>query len=116
MKILIMALVTAAQLASAPAQALLDNAAADFKAHGPQPADFRAVRAGTVTEDGKSQTIVCGQVLPAGEGKDWLDFSTIRTSGYEQAIGWQATALCAQAKLDVDTDLTPILKMKLDLK
>jgi len=117
MKILIAALLAWASLVAAPpVDGLLDSAAADFKAHGPQPADARAVRAGVVTEDGKSQAIVCGQVLPAGEGKDWVDFSTIKTSGYEQSLGWQATALCAKAKLDTDTDLTPVLKTKIGLK
>lgn len=117
MKILIAALLACAHIASsAPADGLLSNAAADFKAHGPQVADVRAVRAGVLSADGNSQAIVCGQVLPAGEGKDWLDFSTIKTSGYEQAIGWQATALCAKAKIDITQDLTPVLKAKLELK
>ncbi len=115
MKILIALAVACVHMAaSPPVEGLLDNAAADFKAHGPQVADARAVRAGALTEDGKP--IVCGQVLPAGEGKDWVDFSTVKTSGYEQALGWQATALCAKARLEVDKDLTPALKMKLGLK
>ena len=117
MKLLIAAVLACAHMASAPpAEGLLNNAADDFKAHGPQVADVRAVRAGTLTNDGKTQTIICGQVLPAGEGKDWVDFSTVKTAGYEQSLGWQATALCAKAKIDVDNDLTPGLKIKLDLK
>jgi len=117
MKILIALAVACVHLAAAsPVDSLLDNAVADFKAHGPQPIDARAVRAGVISDDGKTQTIVCGQVLPAGEGKEWTDFSTIKTSGYEQALGWQATALCAKAKIDTDKYLTPALKMKLGLK
>jgi hypothetical protein len=117
MKILIAALLACAHMAAAsPVDSLLDSTAADFKAHGPRPVDARAVRAGVISQDGKAQTIICGQVLPAGDGKDWTDFSTIRTSGYEQAVGWQATALCAKAKIDTDKDLTPALKMRLGLK
>ncbi len=118
MKLLVAALMASVHLAGqAPAtDGLLADAAADFKAHTPHPADVRNVHPGVLRDGGKTMPIVCGQFLPEGENAQWTDFSTIKTSGYEQALGWQATALCGKAQLDANSDLTLTLKSKLDVK
>jgi hypothetical protein len=76
-------------------QFLLTSAANDFHTHG--PADrlrFREVRLGHSTaRNGQVQYMLCGQFQPAHGGAtagEWMSFTTIKTSGYEQYIGAQA--------------------------
>jgi hypothetical protein len=69
---------------------LLQSAASDFHAHGPEPASFRNVRFGYVEGAGNSQmALLCGEVEPATgpEAGKWIAFSTVKTSAYEQVIG-----------------------------
>ena len=79
-------------------QFLLTAAATDFHTHRPpDPVRFRDVRIGhVVTPSGKEQYMLCGQFLPVQEGgnAEWTPFATIKTSGYEQWIGAQATRFC----------------------
>ena len=79
-------------------QFLLTAAATDFRTHRPpDPLRFRDVRIGhVVSPSGNEQYILCGQFLPVQEGgnAEWTPFATIKTSGYEQWIGAQATRSC----------------------
>src|SRR5262245_47229612 len=77
---------------------LLTSAATDFQNHRPPyPVQFRDVRSGYVTNaDGTKQYRLCGEFLPAREsGKaEWMQFVTIKTSGYEQYVGGQGAHFC----------------------
>ena len=102
-------------------QFLLTASVNDFRAHGPHPEGFRDVRVGHfLSPNGKEQYtyILCGQVLPAQEaGKaEWAPFATIKTSGYEQWIGAQATSLCQRSSIiwDKGGDLSSSLQSRLD--
>lgn len=101
-------------------QFLLTAAATDFHTHRPpDPVRFRDVRIGHVmTSSGKEQYMLCGQFLPAQEaGKaEWTPFATIKTSGYEQWIGAQATHFCQGSSVIWDTkgDLSSSLQSRLD--
>ena len=101
-------------------QFLLTAAATDFHAHRPpEPARFRHVRLGHLTTDeGVHQYLLCGQFMPAEEGGDagWTPFATIRTSGYEQWIGAQATAFCEHSKVTwhEEGDLSSALQSRFD--
>ena len=69
---------------------LLRSAANDFHVHGPNPARFRAVRFGYVEGAGHSQmALICGEVQPAAgvDAGQWIEFSTLKTSAYEQTLG-----------------------------
>lgn len=77
---------------------LLQSAASDFHAHGPEPARFRNVRFGYVEGAGNSQmALICGELEPAtGPGAGtWIAFSTVKTAAYEQVIGDQG-GFCAR--------------------
>ena len=77
---------------------LLQSAAGDFRAHGPEPARFRNVRFGYVEGAGFSQmALVCGEVEPAKgpEAGRWIAFSTVKTSAYEQMLG-DPSGFCAR--------------------
>ena len=118
MKLLIAALVAATQLAtqSPDVDFLLTRSAADFQANAPHPGDIRDLHSGIViSPDHAPQPIICGRFQPAGS-TEWTDFSTIKTGGYEQALGFQATALCQRATLDMTHDLSADLKDRLHLK
>jgi hypothetical protein len=98
---------------------LLASAAADFHAHpSPYPARFREVHSGYVTNpDGTRGYRLCGEFLPVGDsGKaEWMAFVTIRTSGYEQYLGAQASSTCNRARTVWDKrDLSPSLQSRLD--
>jgi len=77
---------------------LLQSAASDFHAHGPEPARFRDVRFGYVEGAGFSQmALICGEFEPA-KGADagkWIAFSTLKTSAYEQWLG-DKSGYCAR--------------------
>jgi hypothetical protein len=99
---------------------LLSSAATDFHTHRPPyPVRFRDVRIGhVVTPSGESQYLLCGQFLPAQEGgrAEWVPFATIKTSGYEQWIGSQATGFCQGSSViwDEVDDLSSSLQSQLD--
>jgi len=101
-------------------QFLLTSAATDFHTHRPpDPARFRDVRIGHVmTPSGEEQYMLCGQFLPAQAGgkAEWTPFATIKTSGYEQWIGAQATAFCQGSSVIWDKvgDLSSSLQSRLD--
>jgi hypothetical protein len=101
-------------------QDLLTAAATDFHAHRPpDPTRFRDVRIGHVmTASGEAQYRLCGQFLPAHQaGKaEWTPFATIKTSGYEQWIGAQATGFCQDSSVIWDNadDLSSSLQSRLD--
>jgi hypothetical protein len=98
---------------------LLASAAADFHAHRPPyPARFREVHGGyAMNADGTRQYRLCGEFLPVREGStaEWTRFVTIRTSGYEQYLGAQASNVCGRAGIVWDKrDLSPALQSRLD--
>jgi len=88
--------------ASPVVEFLLTSAAADFHAH-PPPApvrSFRDVRSGSFTSpDGTRQYLLCGEFSTARDGGkiEWTPFVTIKTSGYEQYLGAQATHFCKRS-------------------
>ena len=101
-------------------QFLLLAAATDFHAHGPpDPARFHQVRIGHVmTPGGIKQYLLCGQFLPAQTGSKakWTSFVTIKTSGYEQYIGAQATAFCQSSSIiwEKRSDLSTSLQSQIE--
>jgi predicted small secreted protein len=98
---------------------LLTAAASDFHTHRPpDPARFRDVRVGhVVSPSGQEQYLLCGQFLPAQEGRtaEWTPFATIKTSGYEQWIGAQAVRYCGGSSVlwDKVGDLSSSLQTRL---
>jgi hypothetical protein len=101
-------------------QFLLTAAATDFRAHRPpDPLRFRDVRLGhVITSRGERQYMLCGEFLPAQDGSkaQWTPFATIKTSGYEQWIGRQATPFCQDSSViwDQGSDLSASLQSRLD--
>ena len=97
---------------------LLTSAATDFHAHpSPAPVRFRNVRIGHVMlPSGHERYLLCGQFLPAQEaGKaEWIPFTTIKTSGYEQWTGAQAASYCSSVIWDSQRDLSSSLRNHLD--
>jgi hypothetical protein len=86
---------------------LLDSAAADFRAHPPVAVDFRKVYFGQFDAKGQPpQYEICGEFKVVGDdGKSkWMHFTTIRTSGYEQYIGGQASSYCTREGMSWDED------------
>ncbi|HLJ86367.1 MAG TPA: hypothetical protein VKZ53_06060 [Candidatus Angelobacter sp.] len=102
-----------------PMEFLLKAAATDFHEHRPPVVDrFRDVRFGhTMTPTGTKQYQLCGKFLPKQVGKaEWMPFATIKTSGYEQYLGVQATSWCQHSQFvkDRDEDLSSTLQNRLD--
>jgi hypothetical protein len=101
-------------------QFLLTSAANDFHMQHPlDPIRFRDVRVGHVmSSTGEAQYRLCGQFLPAQQGgkAEWTPFATIKTSGYEQYFGAQATAFCQDASViwDKAGDLSASLQGRFD--
>ncbi len=99
-------------------QFLLTAAATDFHTHRPPvPVRFRDVRIGHgVSASGQEQYMLCGQFLPAQEGRnaEWTPFATIKTSGYEQWIGTQAAGFCQGSSIiwDKVSDLSSSLQSR----
>jgi hypothetical protein len=90
------------EMANEPLQFLLTSAATDFHAQHPSHAmDFRNVQIGYVlTPEGAKQYMLCGQFRPRIKDKaDWAPFVTIKTSGYEQWVGGQATSFCQRPSI-----------------
>ncbi len=89
-------------------QFLIGSAATDFRTHQPPTAtDFRNVKIGYIkSTDNQKIYILCGEFL-SKENKEWLEFATIKTSGYEQYIGKtqyceDAVVVLGDAKLGLD--------------
>ena len=96
---------------------LLTSAANDFHTHRPpNPVSFRDVRVGhVVNSNGEQRYMLCGQFLPAQDGgkADWIPFTTIKTSGYEQWIGAQAAGYCQGSVIWDKVDLSSELQRRL---
>lgn len=101
-------------------QFLLKSAAADFHAHGPAGSlRFRNVRIGhTPAPGGKHQYMLCGEFLRAevGTSNEWMHFTTVKTSGYEQYVGSRVSSFCqdSSAVWDSVNDLSSMLQSRLD--
>jgi hypothetical protein len=68
-------------------QFLIVSAAMDFNEHFPPTAvDFRNVEAGYLSSETEKIYLICGEFLTQ-EKNEWVVFTTIKTSGYEQYIG-----------------------------
>lgn len=94
-------------------QFLITSASDDFRNHQPpSPIDFRNVKVGYITSPNNEKIFVlCGEFL-SQENKEWVQFTTIKTSGYEQYIG--KTQYCQDAKMVLtDENLSVELKNKL---
>ncbi len=78
-------------------QFLITSAAADFRDHHPPTAvDFRNVKIGYIKSADEVKFVLCGEFL-SKEKMEWLEFTTIKTSGYEQYIG--KTQYCQDATM-----------------
>jgi hypothetical protein len=79
--------------ANAAVQELIVYASDDFHQHGPTgTTGFRNVRGGYLpTASGERQYMLCGEFQ---KNSEWVEFTTIKTSKYEQWIGGQSTTFC----------------------
>ncbi len=77
---------------------LMTSASNDFRHHQPPtPLDFRNVKIGYLTSPNNEKIyILCGEFL-SQENKEWVAFTTIKTSGYEQYLG--KTQYCQDATI-----------------
>ncbi|HEX5001724.1 MAG TPA: hypothetical protein VFW78_04450 [Bacteroidia bacterium] len=94
-------------------QFLITSASNDFREHQPPtPVDFRNVKIGYMLSPNKEKTfILCGEFLSL-ENKEWKEFTTIKTSGYEQYLG--KTLYCQDATMVLtDESISVELKNKL---
>ncbi len=91
-------------------QFLITSASIDFRNHKPPTAiDFRNVKIGYLASSNSENVFVlCGEFL-SKENKEWVDFTTIKTSGYEQYLG--KTQYCQEATIVLTDE-----KLSLDLK
>ena len=96
-------------------QFLLSSAAKDFHDHGPSgPLHFRNVQVGHITSpDGNDQYKLCGEFQQQDKA-EWMQFVTIKTSGYEQYLGGQAESFCKGVTWDTQGDLSDSLQNQLD--
>jgi hypothetical protein len=93
-------------------QFLIASAANDFRNHQPPtPLDFRNVKIGYINSSNKERIFVlCGEFL-SKENNEWVEFTTIKTSGYEQYLG--KTHYCQDATMVLtDENLLVGLKTK----
>jgi hypothetical protein len=94
-------------------QFLITSASNDFRSHQPPtPIDFRNVKIGYLTSPNDEKIfILCGEFL-SQDDKEWVEFATIKTSGYEQYLG--KTQYCQDATMVLtDENLSVELKNKL---
>ncbi len=86
------------QVSAADIAFLIDASAQDFFAEmSPAPTAFRNVQAGVMRVEGAAdRPILCGEaeVMIDGDGPQWAEFATIRTSNYQTWIGAAASAAC----------------------
>ena len=95
---------------------LITSAADDFRNHQPPtPIDFRNVKIGYIKSPNNEKIfILCGEFL-SQENTEWTEFTTIKTSGYEQYLG--KTQYCQDATMVLtDENLSVELKNKLTEK
>ena len=93
---------------------LITSAANDFRNHQPPtPIDFRNVKIGYIKSTNNEKIfILCGEFL-SQENKEWVEFTTIKTSGYEQYIG--KTQYCQEATMVLTDEIFSVeLKNKLN--
>jgi len=93
-------------------QFLIVSAAYDFRKHQPPtPLDFRNVKIGYITSSNNEKIyVLCGEFL-SKENNEWVEFTTIKTSGYEQYLG--KTQYCQDATMVLtDENLLVGLKTK----
>lgn len=94
---------------------LLSAAAEDFMTHlPPEPLEFREVKLGQLSNTNNNTLyILCGEFLVEEvKGQfEWIEFATLKTSGYEQWLGTQANGLCQQPSIvwDAEGDLSALL-------
>lgn len=94
-------------------QYLIISASDDFRNHQPPtPIDFRNVKIGYIQSEPNEKTfLLCGEFL-SQEKKEWTEFTTIKTSAYEQYLG--KTQYCQDATMILtDENLSAELKNKL---
>ena len=94
-------------------QFLITSAAKDFKKHQPPTAvDIRNVKIGYIGSSKDEKVFVlCGEFL-SKEEKKWVEFTTMKTFGYEQYLG--KTQFCHDATIVLsDENLSLELKKKL---
>lgn len=94
-------------------QFLITSASNDFRNYQPPtPIDFRNVQIGYIKSPSNEKTFVlCGEFL-SQENKEWIEFTTIKTSGYEQYLG--KSQYCQDATMVLtDENLSVELKNKL---
>ena len=94
-------------------QFLIASAAKDFKEHQPPTAvDIRNVKIGYIGSlKEKKVFVLCGEFL-SQEDKKWVEFTTMKTFGYEQFLG--KTQYCHDATIVLsDENLSLELKNKL---
>lgn len=97
-------------------QFLIISASNDFRNHQPPtPIDFRNVKIGYIKSPNSEKTfLLCGEFL-SQENKEWIEFTTIKTLGYEQYFG--KTQYCQDATMVLtDETLSVELKNKLTEK
>ena len=95
-------------------QFLITSASNDFRNHQPPtPIDLRNVKIGYLASPNSEKTfLLCGEFL-SKENNEWVDFTTIKTSGYEQYLG--KTQYCQDATMVLtDENLSLALKNKLN--
>jgi hypothetical protein len=91
-------------------QFLITSVSKDFRNHRQQmPIDFRNIKIGYLkSPDSEKMFILCGEFL-SQENKEWIEFTTIKTMGYEQYIG--KTQYCQDATMVLtDENLSVELK------
>lgn len=91
-------------------QFLITSASNDFRNHQPPaPIDFRNVKIGYIkSPNNENIFLLCGEFL-SQDNKEWTEFTTIKTSGYEQYLG--KTQYCQDATMILTDE-----KLTLDLK
>jgi len=101
-------------------QFLITAAASDFHNHGhSRIGGFREVHLKRlVSPSGEKTYMLCGQYLAEQQGgkAQWIHFVTIKTSGYEQYNGAQASAFCQEGLIisGKESDLSPLLQARFD--
>lgn len=93
---------------------LLNSAAHDFKLQPNKPNNFREVKVGYLLDDRDMKMyLLCGNFQSTNQ--EWIPFTTIKTSGYEQYVGEQAEIYCQKMHVGQSTitDLSVALKSKL---
>lgn len=93
---------------------LIHSAAKDFNDHRPPTAiDVRNVKAGYISSSKEPMYLICGELL-SKEENTWVQFVTIKTSGYEQYLG--DNMYCQKATFEKTDDgrLSDKIKEKLN--